>query len=60
MARIGTFIARLARAAALAALACAGLGAGAPASAADLVVLTVPREGQFETLDPQRSYDGFS
>lgn len=39
------------------ALACA---AHAGAGAAEAVVLTVPREGQFETLDPQRSYDGFS
>jgi len=39
---------------ALQAGACAWAWADAP------VVLTVPREGQFETLDPQRSYDGFS
>ena len=51
---------RVTRAVVLAALAGAGLGAGVPARAADPVVLTVPREGQFETLDPQRSYDGFS
>ena len=43
------------------ALACVTLApAGGRAGAGEPVVLTVPREGQFETLDPQRSYDGFS